>query len=76
MKIVDVSAFATDSLTELMNGPVKKDLGLPVDHGRQSNTVFAYLSEDFMKPVIDKGTSKLKVSNVTCKKSGNYFNCF
>ncbi|XP_029055382.1 retinoid-inducible serine carboxypeptidase-like isoform X2 [Osmia bicornis bicornis] len=42
------------SIRKLMNGPVKEDLDLPVDHGRQSNTVFANLAEDFMKPVIDK----------------------
>ena len=54
MSIRNGSVFSSDSLTELMNGPVKEDLDLHVDHGRQSNTVFVNLSEDFMKPVIDK----------------------
>jgi len=45
------------SLEDLMNGPVKKALGLQVTHGRQSNTVFAQLREDFMKPVIHTGIS-------------------
>ncbi|RLU26384.1 hypothetical protein DMN91_000178 [Ooceraea biroi] len=40
------------SLEDLMNGPVKKALGLQIYHGNQSSTVFAYLREDFMKPVI------------------------
>ncbi|KAL6263526.1 hypothetical protein P5V15_006315 [Pogonomyrmex californicus] len=40
------------SLESLMNGPVRKALGLKATHGIQSNEVFAYLSEDFMKPVI------------------------
>ncbi|KAH0945124.1 hypothetical protein HN011_002202 [Eciton burchellii] len=40
------------SLEDLMNGPVRKALGLQVTHGSQSNMVFAHLREDFMKPVI------------------------
>ncbi|XP_011686912.1 PREDICTED: retinoid-inducible serine carboxypeptidase-like [Wasmannia auropunctata] len=40
------------SLDALMNGPVKKALGIQVVHGSQSNAVFKYLNEDFMKPVI------------------------
>ncbi|XP_031840488.1 retinoid-inducible serine carboxypeptidase [Nomia melanderi] len=42
------------SLTNLMNGPVKRALNLSVNHGVQSNTVFSKLQEDFMKPVVDK----------------------
>lgn len=43
------------SLESLMNGPVRQALGIQTIHGSQSNNVFAYLSEDFMKPVIHIG---------------------
>ncbi|XP_070160029.1 retinoid-inducible serine carboxypeptidase-like [Polyergus mexicanus] len=43
----------SQSLDSLMNGPVKKALGLNVTHGIQSSTVFDCLTEDFMKPVIN-----------------------
>ncbi|XP_014475075.1 PREDICTED: retinoid-inducible serine carboxypeptidase-like [Dinoponera quadriceps] len=43
--------FESLSLDELMNGAVKKALGLQVTHGIQSGSVFEYLREDFMKPV-------------------------
>ncbi|XP_071634686.1 retinoid-inducible serine carboxypeptidase isoform X1 [Temnothorax longispinosus] len=41
------------SLENLMNGPVRKALGIKATHGSQSAAVFAYLGEDFMKPVIN-----------------------
>ncbi|XP_012228327.1 retinoid-inducible serine carboxypeptidase-like [Linepithema humile] len=52
------------SLDSLMNGPVKKALGLKVTHGVQSNTVFTYLSEDFMKPVIREVELLLNETNL------------
>nr|XP_003702172.1 PREDICTED: retinoid-inducible serine carboxypeptidase-like [Megachile rotundata]XP_012138025.1 PREDICTED: retinoid-inducible serine carboxypeptidase-like [Megachile rotundata]XP_012138026.1 PREDICTED: retinoid-inducible serine carboxypeptidase-like [Megachile rotundata] len=48
------AVYAEANLDALMNGPVKKALGLSVHHGGQSNTVFSRLQEDFMKPVVDK----------------------
>ncbi|XP_029164022.1 retinoid-inducible serine carboxypeptidase-like isoform X2 [Nylanderia fulva] len=41
----------TQSLDDLMNGPVRKALNLTTYHGNQSDKVFDKLSEDFMKPV-------------------------
>ncbi|XP_076677080.1 retinoid-inducible serine carboxypeptidase [Andrena cerasifolii] len=41
-------------LGNLMNGPVKKALGLSVKHNEQANKVFDMLRTDFMRPVIDK----------------------
>ena len=54
---VHVDAYATDPLTELMEGEVKTFLGIPdtVTWGGQSNDVFSAQSGDFMKPVIDIG---------------------
>lgn len=51
-----VGRLYTDPLTELMNGPIRKKLGIippNVAWGGQSREVFTYQSEDFMKPVID-----------------------
>ena len=51
-----VGRLYTDPLTELMNGPIRKKLGIipqNVTWGGQSRDVFAYQSEEFMKPVID-----------------------
>ena len=51
-----VGHLYSDPLTELMNGPIKQKLGVipkNVTWGGQSGEVFAYQSEDFMKPVID-----------------------
>ncbi|KAM9780660.1 retinoid-inducible serine carboxypeptidase [Neosynchiropus ocellatus] len=44
------------SLSELMNGPIRKKLGViphNVTWGGQSEDVFSYMSGDFMKPVVD-----------------------
>ena len=43
-----------EQLAYLMNGPVKKALGLSVNHNEQANKVFNMLRVDFMKPAIDK----------------------
>ena len=51
-----VGRLYTDPLTELMNGPVRKKLGIippNVTWGGQSRDVLTYQSVDFMKPVID-----------------------
>ncbi|XP_076171336.1 retinoid-inducible serine carboxypeptidase isoform X2 [Ptiloglossa arizonensis] len=60
----------TNSLQDLMNGPVKQTLNLPVKNGETSSTVFRLLQEDFMKPVVDKvelllNTTSLKVMVLT-----------
>ncbi|KAM3598684.1 uncharacterized protein V6R79_021250 [Siganus canaliculatus] len=44
------------SLSELMNGPVRKKLGIipqNVTWGGQAEAVFSHMSGDFMKPVVD-----------------------
>ena len=51
-----VKVHANDALDELMNGPIRKKLGIipsSVTWGSQSAEVFSALSEDFNKPVID-----------------------
>ncbi|XP_063963708.1 retinoid-inducible serine carboxypeptidase-like [Lytechinus pictus] len=50
-----LDVYANDALSELMNGPIKKKLGIPdnVVWGGQSGEVFTQQSEDFMKPVIN-----------------------
>ncbi|KYN45011.1 Retinoid-inducible serine carboxypeptidase [Trachymyrmex septentrionalis] len=48
---LNLSANEAFSLENLMNGPVKKALGIKFVHGSQSSNVFEYLAEDFMKPV-------------------------
>ncbi|XP_076763044.1 retinoid-inducible serine carboxypeptidase [Xylocopa sonorina] len=47
------ATYSDASLADLMNGPVKKALQLPVKHGANSNVVFNKLQGDFMKPVVD-----------------------
>ncbi|XP_041477535.1 retinoid-inducible serine carboxypeptidase-like [Lytechinus variegatus] len=49
-----LDVYANDALSELMNGSIKKKLGIPdsVVWGGQSGEVFTQQSEDFMKPVI------------------------
>lgn len=49
--------FDDDALQALMEGPVKKALGIPssVVHNSQSGDVFRSLSGDFMKPVTSVG---------------------
>lgn len=42
-----------------MNGVVKEALGLKVYHGEQSESVFNFLNEDFMKPVTNIGISQI-----------------
>ncbi|XP_012341187.1 retinoid-inducible serine carboxypeptidase-like isoform X1 [Apis florea] len=49
----EYATFNEVSLSRLMNGPVKKALQLPVNHGDQSDLVFEKLQEDFMKPVVN-----------------------
>ncbi|KAL2714156.1 retinoid-inducible serine carboxypeptidase-like [Vespula squamosa] len=61
------------SLGELMNGPVREALGIKNYHGRQSNNVFYMLREDFMKPVVDKGTI-LWVETLKWKNSNYWSN--
>ncbi|XP_047427020.1 retinoid-inducible serine carboxypeptidase [Mugil cephalus] len=44
------------SLSELMNGPIRKKLGIipaNVTWGGQAEDVFSYMAGDFMKPVVD-----------------------
>ncbi|XP_028254623.1 retinoid-inducible serine carboxypeptidase-like [Parambassis ranga] len=44
------------SLSELMNGPIRKKLGIipqNVTWGGQAEYVFSYMAGDFMKPVVD-----------------------
>ncbi|XP_053195104.1 retinoid-inducible serine carboxypeptidase [Scomber japonicus] len=46
----------SQSLSELMNGPIRKKLGVipqNVTWGGQAELVFSYMSGDFMKPVVD-----------------------
>lgn len=46
----------SQSLSELMNGPIRKKLGIipqNVTWGGQAELVFSYMSGDFMKPVVD-----------------------
>lgn len=63
----------TNSLQDLMNGPVKQTLNLPVKNGETSSTVFRLLQEDFMKPVVDKGTLQ---GNIPCSRRWNSRNHF
>ncbi|XP_074870757.1 retinoid-inducible serine carboxypeptidase [Carettochelys insculpta] len=51
-----VERLHTDSLSDLMNGPIRKKLRIIPDSvrwGGQSEEVFLHMAEDFMKPVID-----------------------
>jgi serine carboxypeptidase 1 len=51
-----VGVMQFDDLSILMNGPIKKKLGIIPDNvtwGGQALSVFVNLSEDFMKPVVD-----------------------
>ena len=51
-----VKVHANDSLSDLMNGPIRKKLGVipsNVTWGSQSQDVFAALAGDFNKPVTD-----------------------
>lgn len=55
------------SLSGLMNGPIRKKLGIipnNVTWGGQSGDVFFYQTEDFMKPVIDDVSTLLKYYKV------------
>ncbi|XP_030841632.1 retinoid-inducible serine carboxypeptidase [Strongylocentrotus purpuratus] len=49
-----LDVYQNDALSALMNGPLKKKLGIPdsVTWGGQAGEVFTQQSEDFMKPVI------------------------
>jgi len=51
-----------DTLTSLMNGPVRQAMGdtIPsgVSHGKQKQQVFKALRRDFMKPVTTVGEKK------------------
>ena len=58
-----VAPLYTDPLTQLMNGVIRKKLGIippNVTWGGQSQDVFVNQSEDFMKPVIDDVSKLLK----------------
>ena len=58
-----VAPLYTDPLTELMNGVIRKKLGIippNVTWGGQSGDVFKNQSEDFMKPVIDDVSKLLR----------------
>lgn len=49
-----LGTYHAQSLSQLMNGPIRKKLGIipeNVQWGGQSSQVFSYLSTDFMKPV-------------------------
>lgn len=49
-----LGAYHAQSLSQLMNGPIRKKLGIipsSVTWGGQSSQVFAHLRTDFMKPV-------------------------
>uniref|UniRef100_A0A8C8RAN1 Carboxypeptidase n=1 Tax=Pelusios castaneus TaxID=367368 RepID=A0A8C8RAN1_9SAUR len=51
-----VEPLHKDSLSDLMNGPIRKKLKIIPDHvtwGGQSGEVFSNMAGDFMKPVID-----------------------
>jgi hypothetical protein len=50
------------TLDHFMNTFIKEALGIPdnVTWGGQSDDVFSYLSEDFMKPVTSVGKYKLE----------------
>jgi len=57
-----------DELDDLMNGPVRKKLGVipsNVTWGGQSAEVFSQQSGDFMKPVIDTVDALLNSTNLT-----------
>ncbi|XP_029671035.1 retinoid-inducible serine carboxypeptidase-like [Formica exsecta] len=54
----------TQSLESLMNGPVKKALGLNVTHGNQSQIVRKSLIEDIMKPVTNIVDELLNETNL------------
>ena len=50
-----LAVYYQDNLNGLMNGPIRKKLGIIPDSvtwGGQSDDVFKYQAEDFMKPVI------------------------
>lgn len=55
-----------DDLSSLMNGPIRKKLGIPpeVTWGNQSEAVFDNLSGDFMNSVIDDVDYLLNSTNV------------
>ncbi|KAJ8251638.1 hypothetical protein GJAV_G00223510 [Gymnothorax javanicus] len=51
-----VQPLHRQSLSELMNGPIRKKLGIipkNVTWGEQAGQVFTSMEEDFMKPVVD-----------------------
>ncbi|KAJ0058334.1 hypothetical protein NL108_013280 [Boleophthalmus pectinirostris] len=51
-----VGRLHKQSLSELMNGPIRKKLGViphNVTWGGQAGAVFQYMSGDFMRPVVD-----------------------
>ncbi|XP_077980276.1 retinoid-inducible serine carboxypeptidase-like [Glandiceps talaboti] len=56
-----------DPLSDLMNGPIKEQLGIPknVTWGGQTGEVFTSQSTDFMKPVIDTVDQLLSTTNLS-----------
>ncbi|KAL6430080.1 hypothetical protein ACFW04_007699 [Cataglyphis niger] len=49
----NIISTETQSLDNLMNGPVKKALGLNVTHGNQEPIVYVHLKDEILKPVIN-----------------------
>ncbi|KAK2893221.1 retinoid-inducible serine carboxypeptidase [Channa argus] len=51
-----IAPLHAQSLSELMNGPIRKKLGIiphNVTWGGQAEQVFSYMAGDFMRPVVD-----------------------
>lgn len=56
IQITNLQPFHADDLTSLMNGPIRRKLGIipnNVNWGGQSGLVFDSLSADFMLPVVN-----------------------
>eukprot|EP00029_Vermamoeba_vermiformis_P011734 TRINITY_DN6535_c0_g1_i1.p1 TRINITY_DN6535_c0_g1~~TRINITY_DN6535_c0_g1_i1.p1 ORF type:complete len:430 (-),score=129.79 TRINITY_DN6535_c0_g1_i1:26-1315(-) len=68
-----LARFQEDPLTQLMNGPLKQKLGIPdnVTWAMESDTVFNYLSVDFMQSVIPTVDYLLKNNVNVVVISGN-----
>ncbi|XP_013392846.1 retinoid-inducible serine carboxypeptidase [Lingula anatina] len=64
----NLAHLSSDSLDQLMNGPIRKKLGIiprNVTWGGQSDKVFEHLKEDFMKPVVNVVDELLRMSNLS-----------
>ncbi|XP_002737769.1 retinoid-inducible serine carboxypeptidase-like [Saccoglossus kowalevskii] len=62
-----VGYMDNDALSNLMNGKIKDQLGIPknVTWGGQSGEVFSTQAEDFMKPVVDTVDQLLSSTNLS-----------